>query len=146
MTTCRQIGAQTSIIMLAGYETTSVTLTYCIYLLSKHPQVQQKLLQEVDDFKGQPSYEQLDRFPYAAAVLNEAMRLFPPVPLFARAAVEAAQVKLKSDAAKSCFSYKKKSKEKTAPFVFNLMRSQVLYPAAQGVSPMHNKPLHNTYA
>ena len=80
--------------MLAGYETTSVTLTYCIYLLSKHPQVQQKLLQEVDDFKGQPSYEQLDQFPYAAAVLNEALRLFPPAPLFARIAQEDTQVKL----------------------------------------------------
>ena len=81
--------------MLAGYETTSVTLTYCIYLLGKHPQVQQKLLQEVDDFKGQPSYEQLDQFPYAAAVLNETLRLFPPAPLFARIAQEDTQVKLK---------------------------------------------------
>ncbi|DBA94172.1 hypothetical protein WJX77_003365 [Trebouxia sp. C0004] len=87
-----QIGAQTSIIMLAGYETTSVALTYCIYLLSKHTQVQQKLLQEVDDFRGQPSYEQLDHFPYAAAVLNEALRLFPPAPLFARVAHQDAQI------------------------------------------------------
>lgn len=109
MTTCRQIGAQTSIIMLAGYETTSVTLTYCIYLLSKHPQVQQKLLQEVDDLKGQPSYEQLGRFPYAAAVLNEALRLFPPAPLFARVAQEDAQVKLRSEAPESHFSYAQKA-------------------------------------
>ena len=94
MTICRQIGAQTSIIMLAGYETTSVALTYCIYLLSKHPQVQQKLLQEVDEFKGQPSYEQLDRFPYAAAVLSEALRLFPPASLFSREATQDAQVRL----------------------------------------------------
>ena len=92
--TCRQIGAQTSIIMLAGYETTSVTLTYCIYLLSKHPQVQQKLLQEVDTFKRQPSYEELDQFPYTSAVLNEALRLFPPAPLFARVAQEDTQVML----------------------------------------------------
>jgi len=94
--------------MLAGYETTSVALTYCIYLLSKHPQVQQKLLQEVDEFKGQPSYEQLDQFPYAAAVLNEALRLFPPAPLFARVAQEDTQVKLKSDVPTPMKKHKKK--------------------------------------
>ncbi len=78
--------------MLAGYETTSVTLTYCIYLLSKHPQAEMKLLQEVDQFKGQPHYEDLDQFPYAAAVLNEALRVFPPVPMFSRVAQEDVQV------------------------------------------------------
>ncbi len=78
--------------MLAGYETTSVTLTYCVYLLSKHPQAQEKLLQEVDQFKGQPSYAQLDQFPYAAAVLNEALRVFPPATLFARMPSEDVQV------------------------------------------------------
>ena len=111
--------------MLAGYETTSVALTYCIYLLSKHPQVQQ-LLQEVDEFKGQPSYEQLDEFPYAAAVLNEALRLFPPAPVFARVAQEDTQVKLQSDAPKSSYSYSNKRKEKTAPFERGLLHEVVL--------------------
>lgn len=87
-----QIAAQTNLIMLAGYETTAVALTYCIYLLSKHPQAQERLLKEADGFKGQPSYEQLDHFPYAAAVLSEALRLFPPASLFSREATQDAQV------------------------------------------------------
>lgn len=78
--------------MLAGYETTSVALTYCIYLLSKHPAAQQQLLEEVDQFEGKPSYEDLGKFPYTAGVLNEAMRLLPPAPLFARIAQEDVQV------------------------------------------------------
>ena len=78
--------------MLAGYETTSVALTYCIYLLSKHPEAQQKLLQEVDRFQGKPSYEELDKFPYATGVLNEALRILPPAPLIARTAMEDVQV------------------------------------------------------
>ncbi len=78
--------------MLAGYETTAVALTYCIYLLSKHPQAQERLIKEADAFKGQPSYEQLDQFPYAAAVLSEALRLFPPASLFSREATQDAQV------------------------------------------------------
>lgn len=61
---CRQIAAQVTNFMLAGYETTSVALTYCIYLLCKHPAAQQKLLQEVDLFRGKPSYEDFDMFPY----------------------------------------------------------------------------------
>ena len=78
--------------MLAGYETTSVALTYCIYLLSKHPAAQSKLLHEVDQFQGKPSYEDLGRFPYASGVLNEAMRILPPAALFARIAQEDVQV------------------------------------------------------
>lgn len=78
--------------MLAGYETTSVALTYCIYFLSKHPDAQSKLLEEVDQFQGKPSYEDLGRFPYASGVLNEAMRILPPAPLFARIAQEDVQV------------------------------------------------------
>lgn len=91
-TTCRQIAAQVTTFMLAGYETTSVALTYCIYLLSKHPAAQQQLLQEVDQFQGKPSYEDMDKFPYTTGVLNEAMRLLPPAPLFARIAQEDVQV------------------------------------------------------
>ena len=34
--------------MLAGYETTSSTLTYCTYVLAKHPEEQQKLFDEIN--------------------------------------------------------------------------------------------------
>ncbi|KAL3159252.1 hypothetical protein ABBQ32_011220 [Trebouxia sp. C0010 RCD-2024] len=87
-----QIAAQVTTFMLAGYETTSVALTYCIYFLSKHPDAQSKLLEEVDQFQGKPSYEDLGRFPYASGVLNEAMRILPPAPLFARIAQEDVQI------------------------------------------------------
>lgn len=78
--------------MMAGYETTAVSLTYCIYLLSRHPQAQERLIKEADAFTGQPTYEQLDQFPYAAAVLNEALRIFPPASIIAREATQDAKV------------------------------------------------------
>ena len=34
--------------MLAGYETTSTTLSYCTYVLAKHPEEQQKLVDEIN--------------------------------------------------------------------------------------------------
>ena len=47
---CRQIAAQSNIFILAGYETTANTLAFCVYLLCKHPEAQQKVIAEVDAF------------------------------------------------------------------------------------------------
>ena len=80
--------------ILAGYETTANTLAFCVYLLSKSPATQQQVFQEVDHFQGQPGQEDLDKFPYVRAVINEALRLFPPIPLMNRTALEDVQVLL----------------------------------------------------
>lgn len=78
--------------ILAGYETTATTLAYSIYFISKLADVQQRLLQEVDNFKGQPSYDDLAKFPYTWAVVNEALRLYPPGAQLSRTATEDVQV------------------------------------------------------
>ena len=78
--------------ILAGYETTANTLAYSIYLLGKNPAAQQQLLQEVDAFPQQPGYDDLPSFPYAAAVINEALRLYPPATVLTRAASQDVQV------------------------------------------------------
>ena len=89
---CRQIAAQTNTMMLAGYETTANTLAFSVYLLGKHPQAQQCLLQEIDKFQDRPGYDSLTSFPYAAAVINEALRLYPPATFLTRVANEDVQV------------------------------------------------------
>ena len=78
--------------MLAGYETTAVALAQCIYQLCKHPEAQAKLLREVDSFKAQICYEDLEAFPYAAAVLKEALRLNGPAAFFSRIALQDTKV------------------------------------------------------
>ncbi|KAL3139154.1 hypothetical protein ABBQ32_005938 [Trebouxia sp. C0010 RCD-2024] len=87
-----QIAAQTNTMMLAGYETTANTLAFSVYLLGKHPQAQQRLLQEVDHFQGRPTYDSLPSFPYAAAVINEALRLYPPGTVLARVTTDDVQL------------------------------------------------------
>ncbi len=89
--TCRQIAAQTNTMILAGYETTANTLAYSIYLLGKNPEAQQQLLQEIDQSQGRPGYDSLHQFPYAAAVINEALRLYPPATVLSRVATEDVQ-------------------------------------------------------
>ena len=79
--------------ILAGYETTANTLAYCVYCISKTPHCQQQLLDEVDQFKGRPGYDDLATFPYVRAVVNEALRLCPPGPQLSRTALEDVQVR-----------------------------------------------------
>ena len=65
----------------AGYETTSMALTYALYELSRSPVMQQRLVDEVDRFgrEKEPAFADLAQFPFADAVLKEGMRLHPPV-------------------------------------------------------------------
>ena len=74
----------------AGHETTAVALTWTWYLLSRHPEVKAKLDEELDRVLAgrPPSVSDLPRLPYTEMVIREALRLYPPVPGFAREPVE----------------------------------------------------------
>ena len=74
--------AQGWIFFIAGYETTATTLSFCSYELALHPEVQEKLFEEVEsavDSKGEINYETLSKLPYLDAVLSETLRMYPPV-------------------------------------------------------------------
>ncbi|KAJ7329089.1 hypothetical protein JRQ81_015263 [Phrynocephalus forsythii] len=45
-----EIAGQASLFLVAGYETTNSALSFATYLLATHPECQERLLQEVDDF------------------------------------------------------------------------------------------------
>ena len=86
-----QIRNEVASIYGAGHETTAVALSWAWYALNQHPQVLKRLQQEVDSvLAGQPpSVADLPRLPYTLMVLEEVMRLFPPVPFTARTAAVA---------------------------------------------------------
>ncbi|CAF1381704.1 unnamed protein product [Adineta steineri] len=67
--------------LVAGYETTSTALAWFIYLMSKHPQVQQKIKAELigDSEKQVWSVERLDSLVYLDCVVNEVLRFCPPI-------------------------------------------------------------------
>ncbi|CAP13232.1 cytochrome P450 [Halobacterium salinarum] len=68
--------------LLAGHDTTALTLTYTWFLLSEHPDVEARLHAELDgalDDGAQPTVAQLQDLDYLEWVLQESMRLYPPV-------------------------------------------------------------------
>ncbi|CAF0873411.1 unnamed protein product [Rotaria sp. Silwood1] len=66
--------------LVAGFESTSSTLAWFIHLMSKHPQVQQKIKTELmnDNNLQRLSLDRLDSLIYLDCVINEVLRFCPP--------------------------------------------------------------------
>lgn len=77
--------------LAAGHETTASSLTWAGYLLSKHPEVQTRLRQEVREHIAKLNNNIddtiIDGMPYLNAVVQEILRVYSPVPLTLREAV-----------------------------------------------------------
>ncbi|MES3516428.1 MAG: cytochrome P450 [Natronomonas sp.] len=65
--------------LLAGHDTTALTLTYTLFLLDRNPEVRSELYAEFDDIDGRPGFHTARKMDYTDRVLKEAMRLYPPV-------------------------------------------------------------------
>lgn len=76
----RQLRDEVMTILTAGYETTARALSWTWYLIDANPHVREKLEQEVDRLNGRtPAFGDLGALSYTSMVIQEAMRLFPPV-------------------------------------------------------------------
>lgn len=73
-------------ILMAGRDTTACLLTYVTYVMAMYPDIMQKMRQEVLHVCGHdaPNFEKLKALRYVHAVLNETLRVFPPVPMNVR--------------------------------------------------------------
>jgi len=72
------------VFLLAGYQTTSSALAYTTHLFSVHPDVQEKVYQEVLEHIGLEddiTYENVSSLQYMELVINESLRMYPPLPL-----------------------------------------------------------------
>lgn len=74
--------AQAFNFILAGYDAMKTTSTMLTYYIAKHPEIQEKLQEEIDEFlekhNDEIPFESLNELPYLNACLFEAMRLVPP--------------------------------------------------------------------
>ena len=80
--------------IVAGHETTALALAWSLFLLAHDPAAQKKAHGEARDVLGAraATFSDLDAMPYVQSVLEEAMRLYPPVALLARNVLKADQI------------------------------------------------------
>ncbi|KAI6131615.1 cytochrome P450 [Pisolithus croceorrhizus] len=87
--THEEVLAQMKVLLVAGYETTSVTMTWALLELAWNPNIQSKLRRELLAFGEEPTYgQQQHSLPYLDAVLHETLRVHPAVTEFDRVAAE----------------------------------------------------------
>jgi len=90
----QQLRDEMMTLFLAGHETTAGALTWTWYLLSRHPEVEARLIDELRTVLAgrAPTAADLPKLPYAEMVIRESMRLYPPAPGFAREPVEDVEI------------------------------------------------------
>ena len=87
----RELLDEVMTLVVAGHETSASALNWTWYLLATHPEALARVQAEADaaNAGGGLSFEASERFTYTQAVLQEAMRLYPPGWLLSRRTIEA---------------------------------------------------------
>jgi cytochrome P450 len=97
----RQVRDELVTLVIAGHETVASALTWTLYLLAEHPRWQDALAAELDSVLGEPpgdllgdhteqrlpGWTDLSRLRVTRAVVDEALRLYPPAWVITRRAV-----------------------------------------------------------
>jgi len=97
--THEQIREETAVMLLAGHETSASALTWAFYLVSQAPAVEARLQAELEATLGTgaaarpPNYDDLPRLRYTTAIVQEALRLYPPVALLPREALAGDEIR-----------------------------------------------------
>src|SRR6266540_2902241 len=87
--TTRQVRDEVMTLLLAGHETTALTLSWAFMLLDRHPEARRRMEAELSAVLGDRSAspEDMPALRYAQAVVNEALRLYPPAYVTGREAI-----------------------------------------------------------
>lgn len=82
-------------LIVAGSETSATTLNWTWYSLSQYPDVLAKVQQEADQasYAQIPGFEHIEELPYIRQVVEEVLRIYPPVWLFTRKALAQDEIK-----------------------------------------------------
>ena len=85
-----ELRAQLVTFLFAGHETTALVLTYASLLVSTHPEVRDRLEEELEAVCGDrdPTIEDVPHLTYTEQVIKETMRVYPPVYVLFREARE----------------------------------------------------------
>jgi cytochrome P450 len=123
-----QLLDELNILLVAGHETSANALAWALYLLARHPEVQDELAAEIEQVLpgGQPpEFADLPRLPFALQVVQEAMRLYPPAWIIDRVATEADEFQGQPIAKGTLFSL----------YIYGLHHHPALWPDAEEFRP-----------
>lgn len=86
--TTEKIRNELIVLFMAGHETTANTLAWAWYLISQCPDVEQRLHEEVDRVfaSGSATFDDFNKLIFTRAIIDETLRLYPPVPILSREA------------------------------------------------------------
>jgi cytochrome P450 len=87
-----QLRDQVATMILAGHETTAVTLFWALYLLALAPDAQEQVAEEAGLAGSHDESPAVGHLVYTRAVIEETMRLYPPAYVIVRAAREADEI------------------------------------------------------
>jgi cytochrome P450 len=88
--TDQQIRDEAFTMIQAGHETVANGMSWALYLVAEHPDVEAKLLEELDRvLAGRlPTMSDIPELQFTRSIFAEAMRLYPPIPVSGRRAIE----------------------------------------------------------
>ncbi len=90
--TDKQVRDEAVTLFVAGHETTATALAWALYLLGRDPGVRARVQAEVDALDDEPGFENAHRLGLTTRVFKEAMRIYPPVIVLPRRALEDVEV------------------------------------------------------
>ncbi|WP_141765495.1 cytochrome P450, partial [Burkholderia mallei] len=88
--TQQEVHDEVMTVFLAGHETTGAGLAWALYALAQHPAVLRQLRDELDARLGgrAPTVQDFEQLPYLSQVVDEVLRVYPPIWGFTRDLVE----------------------------------------------------------
>jgi cytochrome P450 len=86
----RQLREEVATLLTAGHETTTLVLAWTCFMIGTRPQVMERMAAEAISWDGnEPVYDDLSKLRYTRSVIEEVMRLYPPVWVLSRTANQA---------------------------------------------------------
>ncbi|CAH0554485.1 unnamed protein product [Brassicogethes aeneus] len=90
--TMNEMAAQALAFFVAGFESSATTMTFTLFEMSQHQDVQDRVRQEVNEVlakhNGEINYESIMEMKYMTQVIQEALRKYPPIPDVSRRCVK----------------------------------------------------------
>ncbi len=89
----RQVRDEILTLFIAGHETTASGLAWSLYLLAQHPEAYRRAREEADALRGpRVTFDDVKALPFCLRVFKEALRIYPPIYMFGRQALDPVSV------------------------------------------------------